>query len=110
MLTAMKRAKVLPTLLLAWGIVGASWAALVESRSFLSPLNYTGSTWQVKSDIGPLYLARLEGKTWRVLACFDGTKGKYFLDWKNPAPGIYAALDPNGACSEMVQIAERRAP
>jgi hypothetical protein len=44
-----------------------------------------------------------------VLACFDGTKGKYVLEWRNPRPGIYAALDSNGASSELVQIGERRA-
>jgi len=105
----MKRAKAIPILLLLLaGILGASGAAPVESRNFLSPLHYTGAGWQVKSDVGPLYLARLEGGAWRVLACFDGTKGKYVLEWRNPQPGIYAAIDSNGACSELVQIGERR--
>ncbi|MBL9209711.1 MAG: hypothetical protein JNL92_04540 [Opitutaceae bacterium] len=110
MLIAMKSAKVLPILLLLLaGLLGPSWAAPVESRNFLSPLHYSGSLWQVKSDVGPVYLARREGGVWRVLACFDGTKGKYVLEWRNPHPGIYAAIDSNGACSELVQIGERPA-
>lgn len=110
MMVRMKREKVFPVLLLLLaGMLGPSWAAPVESRNFLSPLFYTGSGWQVKSDVGPLYLARLEGGAWRVLACFDGTKGKYVLEWRNPHPGIYAALDANGASSELVRIGERRA-
>jgi len=104
----MKSTKVLLILLLA-GVWAPSWAAPVEAHNFLSPLRYSGSAWQVKSDIGPLYLARLEGGAWRVLACFDGTKGKYFLEWRNPHPGIYAAINSNGTSSELVQIGERRA-
>ena len=106
----MKRAKAFPILLLLLaGILGPSSAAPVESRNFLSPLHYTGAVWQVKSDVGPLYLARFEGGVWRVLACFDGTKGRYVLEWTNPRPGIYAAIDSNGACSELVQIGARGA-
>ena len=110
MMNRMKREKVIPILLLLLaGMLGPSWAAPVESRNFLSPLHFTGSAWQVKSDVGPLYLARLEGGAWRVMACFGGTNGKYVLEWRNPYPGIYAALDSNGASSELVQIGERRA-
>jgi len=106
----MKRAKLLPILLLLLaGVLGPSRAASAGSSTFVSPLHYTGTAWQVKSDIGPLYLARLEGGAWRVLACFDGTKGKYFLEWRNPNPGVYAAIDSNGVSSELVRIGERRA-
>lgn len=99
----------LALVLLAVGSFSSSQAAPVEPRNFLSPLSFTGSEWRVRSDVGPIYLARLEGGAWRVLACFDGTKGRYFLEWRNAHPGIYAAIDSNGACSEMVQIGERPA-
>lgn len=104
----MKPLVVLLAMLLAAGAFSPSQAAPVEPRNFLSPLAYSGTEWRVRSDVGPIYLARLEGGAWRVLACFDGTKGRYFLEWRNPHPGIYAAIDSNGACSEMVQIGERR--
>jgi hypothetical protein len=96
--------------LLAAGSFTSSQAAPVEPRNFLSSLSYSGSEWRVRSDVGPIYLARLEGGTWRVLACFDGTKGNYVLQWKTPYAGIYAAIAPSGAFSEVVQIGERRGP
>lgn len=97
--------KLLPILfVLIFGIVGPSQAAPADSCTFLSPLQFTGSQWQVKSSIGPIFLARLEGNSWRVLACFDGTKGKYFLEWSSPQSGVYAAIDSRGACSETLSI------
>ena len=110
MVRAMKRQKVLPILLLLLaGVMGPSRAASAGTSNFVSPLRYTGTAWQVMSDVGPLYLARFEAGAWRVLACFDGTKGKYFLEWRNPYPGLYAAIDSNGVSSELVRIGERRA-
>ena len=79
-------------------------AAQVDGVTFLSRLSYSGSEWQVKSSIGPIYLARLENGKWRMLACFDGTEGKYFLEWQKPNSGVYAAIDGNGSCSETVSI------
>lgn len=104
------RIVLLVVVLLAAGAFTSSQAAPVEPRSFLSPLSYSGSEWRVRSDIGPIYLARLEGGVWRVLACFDGTKGNYVLPWKRPYAGIYAAIGPSGVCSEAVQIGDRRGP
>ena len=109
MVERMKPLRLLPTLILfLLGIVGPSRATQAESSNFLSPLRYTGSQWQVKSTLGPISLARLEGGTWRVLACFDGTKGKYFLDWEQPNHGVYAALDSLGGFSESVKISDGR--
>jgi len=104
----MKPLVVLLAMLLAAGVFSPSQAAPVQPRNFLSALSYTGSEWRVKSDVGPIYLARFEGGTWRVLACFDGTKGNYVLSWQKPYAGIYAAIDPSGAFSEAIQIGARR--
>ena len=105
----MKHLHLLLTLLLVVVLnVGTLRAQQVDAVTFITPLSYTGSQWQVKSSIGPIYLARLENGHWRVLACFDGTAGKYFLDWQKPNTGVYAAIDGNGSCSETVSIGDDR--
>jgi hypothetical protein len=104
----MKPLAVLLALLLAAGVFSRTPVAAIEARNFRSPLSYTGSEWRVKSDVGPVYLARFEGGVWRVLASFDGTKGNYVLPWARPYAGIYAAIDSSGACSEALQIGEPR--
>ena len=106
----MKLLRFLPILiLLLVGEVIPSYAAQTTSCSFNSQLLFDGARWQVKSTMGPVYLARREEGAWRVLAVFDGTNGKYHLDWKNPTTGEYAALDSAGACSESFRIVDDRA-
>ena len=73
---------------------------------FNSPLRFNGAQWQVESAIGPIYLARHENGSWRALAVFDGTNGKYFLNWENPTKGTYAAMDSQGTCSTVMQVGE----
>jgi hypothetical protein len=106
----MKLFRLLPILaLLIVEAVRPSFAAQGYSCSFNSQLCFNGTQWQVKSSVSPIYLARKEDGAWRVLAVFDGTNGKYHLDWENPAQGEYVALDPMGAASESVKIGEIRA-
>ncbi len=95
-------------------LVAGSWvlgeAASATPRNFLSPLTFTGTEWRVRSDVGPVYLARWESGAWRIVACFDGSKGNYVLSWVKPYAGVYAAIDPSGTSSEVVQIGGRRGP
>jgi hypothetical protein len=103
----MKSIKYLPLLLLAMlGQVNPSAEAepVTIVCTFLSPLRYSGTQWKVKSEIGPIYLARWENNNWRLLAAFDGTGGNYFLDWEAPTPGIYAAVDSLGRSSDCLTI------
>jgi len=107
----MKLFRLLPILaLLILEAVRPTFAAQAYTCSFNSQLYFNGTQWQVKSSVSPIYLARKEDGAWRVLAVFDGTNGKYHLDWENPTQGEYAALDPMGAASESVKIGEVRAP
>ena len=76
--------------------------------SFLSPLSYKAGEWKVRSENGPVYLARWENNTWRVLATFDGTVGKYYLDWAGATPGTYVAVDSFGRCSDSVNVGPGR--
>ena len=106
----MKLLKFIPALiLLVVGQVNLSYASQPNSCSFNSQLLFSGTQWQVKSSMGPVYLARREDGVWRVLAVFDGTNGKYHLDWQYPTTGEYAALDSIGACSESVKVGGDRA-
>lgn len=103
----MKFIRLLPTLLLLIvGQVSPSYATQAISSSFYSQLRFTGTEWQVKSMVGPIYLARWEDGAWRVLAFFEGTNGKYHLDWENPTKGTYAALDSLGGCSDSVVVGD----
>ncbi len=90
------------------GFVVSVQAGQANAATFNSPLVFKGTQWKVKSSVGPVYLARMEGGAWKVLAIFDGTKGEYHLDWKAPADGLYSAVDSRGVCSETVRIAETR--
>src|SRR5258708_5550271 len=97
----MKFSKFIPTLiLLVLAQVSSSYATQPSSVLFSSPLVFNGTQWQVKSALGPVYLVRKEAGAWKVLAVFDGTNGKYHLDWENPTTGEYAALDGVGTCSD----------
>ena len=101
----MKLLRYLPILmLLALGQVNRSSAAPVVVCPFRSQLSYTGTQWQVRSEAGPIYLARWESNSWHILAVFDGTNGRYYLNWEGPAKGIYVALDSFGVCSESLKI------
>ncbi len=90
------------------GFVVSVQAGQANAATFNSPLVFKGTQWKVKSSVGPVYLARMEGGAWKVLAIFDGTKGEYHLDWEAPADGLYSAVDSRGVCSETVRIAETR--
>lgn len=79
-------------------------AAPQTANVFVSPLHFNGRQWRIESDCGPVYLARMEGDSWKVLAIFDGTNGDYYLDWKRPVSGIYAAVDPFGRVSESLIV------
>jgi hypothetical protein len=96
--------------LMAVGFVASVQAGQVNAATFNSPLVFKGTQWKVKSSVGPVYLARMEGGAWKVLAIFDGTKGEYHLDWEAPAGGLYSAVDSRGVCSETVRISETRSP
>jgi hypothetical protein len=101
----------IPLLLaLAFGQQTLSYSAQSSVCMFQSPLRYRSAQWQIQSALAPVYLARLEGGTWRVLAQFDGTNGKYHLDWENPAKGVYAAMDTLGAFSESLRIGDQPEP
>jgi hypothetical protein len=105
----MKILKLLPILtLLTLGQAIPSYSAQTNFGTFHSPLRFTGTHWKVESAIGPVYLARQENGSWRVLTVFDGTNGKYFLNWENPAKGTYVAIDSLGACSEPLRIGAER--
>ncbi|MBI5693138.1 MAG: hypothetical protein HZC55_23930 [Verrucomicrobia bacterium] len=95
--------------LLALGAVVPIFPARALPSIFQSPLQFTGSQWQVESLIGPIYLARQEGETWRQVSVFDGTNGKYHLNWAHPAKGVYVAMDSQGTCSTAVRIGEETA-
>ena len=88
--------------------IGSAFADQVSIGTFNSPLLFSGTQWQVKSALGPVYLARKEASAWKVLAVFDGTNGKYHLDWKNPTTGEYAAMDGAGTRSESISICDDR--
>ena len=93
-------------LLFILALVSPSYADQPISGSFNSALAFSGSQWQVKASIGPVYLARKEAGVLKVLAVFDGTNGKYFLDWENPTDGEYVALDGIGARSEPIIVCD----
>ncbi len=104
----MKILKFLPILvILILGNANPS-SAQVGSCTFQSPLRYNGTQWQVASIVGPVYLARLEGGAWRILAVFDGVNGKYHLNWDEPTKGTYAALDTFGVSSDSKIIGDDR--
>jgi hypothetical protein len=83
-----------------------SYANQLSIGTFNSPLLFSGAQWQVKSAIGPVYLARKDAGAWKVLAVFDGTNGNYHLDWETPALGEYTAMDGAGTRSESITICD----
>jgi hypothetical protein len=105
----MKFKTLLPLLLvLVLGQQSLSYSAQSSVCTFQSPLRFKSSQWQIQSALAPVYLARLEAGTWRVLAQFDGTNGKYHLEWENPAMGVYVAMDTLGTFSESLKIGDER--
>jgi len=103
----MKLFKLLPVLsILIMSQVNTSCSAETGAVicSFLSPLSYNGTQWKVRCENAPVYLARWENNSWRVLAVFDGTTGKYHLDWERPTPGVYVAFDSFGRISDSIKI------
>jgi hypothetical protein len=93
-------------ILLVLAQVVPSYADQLSTGTFNSPLFFSGAQWQVKSAIGPVYLARKDAGAWKVLAVFDGTNGKYHLDWETPALGEYTAMDVTGTRSESITICD----
>jgi len=96
--------RVLSVLLFSQVITSYATEHQVVICSFLSPLSYNGARWKVRCENGPVYLARWENNSWRVLAAFDGTIGNYHLDWEKPTPGNYVALDSFGRISDSLKI------
>lgn len=86
--------------------IGPVYADQLSTGTFNSPLLFSGKQWEVRSALGPVYLARKEASAWKVLAVFDGTNGKYHLNWEKPTTGEYAAMDGAGTRSESISICD----